>query len=428
MAVSSLTRVGPTEFTATAALIVLLGLAVRHTGRWWDGVLAVGCAAAAIAVGAVGPRQAWRQLADLAPVLGFLVAVLVLASMCQAEGLFTALGHRLARRPTDRRLGSPSMLGAAFAVAAGTTAVLGLDATAVLLTPVVLGAAVARRVPPRPYAYACVRLSNSGSLLLPVSNLTNLVVFAASRLSFGGFAWRLLPVWLAVLALEYGGLRWWFRDALRAQPDGAAPAIEPLPRTPLLVLVLVLVGFLLAPLAGLGPAWVAGAGALVLVVRALAHRAATPRDVLAAANLSFGLWVLCLGVVVAGVTGSGAGRWLADVLAAIGPGPGLVSMLAVAGLAAVCAAVLNNLPATLLLVPLVAASGAPGLLAMLVGVNLGSNLTLTGSLANLLWRRTVARTGLRVRVAHLHWYGLATCPVVLPVAVVVLWAWLRLLG
>jgi arsenical pump membrane protein len=97
-------------------------------------------------------------------------------------------------------------------------------------------------------------------------------------------------------------------------------------------------------------------------------------------------------------------------------------------LAAVLANLVNNLPATLLLLPLVAPLGVPALLAALVGLNVGSGLTYTGSLANLLWRRTLRRHGEPPSARDFHRLsGLVTPPAVLA-AVVVLWAWTSVLG
>ena len=109
----------------------------------------------------------------------------MLADGCRREGLFTALGALMARGARDdpRRL-----LVLVFAVASAVTAVLSLDATVVLLTPVVFATAARLRTSPRPHVYACSHLANSASLLLPVSNLTNLLAFHASGLSFTRFA------------------------------------------------------------------------------------------------------------------------------------------------------------------------------------------------------------------------------------------------
>ena len=100
--------------------------------------------------------------------------------------------------------GSPRrLLAQVFLIASVTTAVLSLDATVVLLTPVVFATAARLEARARPHVYACTHLANSASLLLPVSNLTNLLAFAASGLAFGRFAALMAVPWLAAIGVEY---------------------------------------------------------------------------------------------------------------------------------------------------------------------------------------------------------------------------------
>ena len=136
---------------------------------------------AAIGAGAISLSQARAEAGRLGPVIGFLAAVLVLAQLCDDEGLFTACGAWMARAVAGR---PRRLLAYVFAVASVITAVLSLDATIVLLTPVVFATAGRLGARPRPHVFACTHLSNTASLLLPVSNLTNLLAFSASRLSF----------------------------------------------------------------------------------------------------------------------------------------------------------------------------------------------------------------------------------------------------
>src|SRR6202034_4036929 len=166
----------------------------------------------------------------------FLGCVLVLAKLCDDEGLFRYLGGWLGRPgrggagQADPGQADPGQAGAGrggaarllvrvFAVAAVTTAVLSLDATVVLLTPVVLIAAGRLGVRARPHAYACGHLANSASLLLPVSNLTNLLVFAVSGLSFAQFAELMALPWLVAIGVEYVVIRRFFAAELR-DPGG----------------------------------------------------------------------------------------------------------------------------------------------------------------------------------------------------------------
>jgi arsenical pump membrane protein len=157
----------------------------------------------------------------------------------------------------------------------------------------------------------------------------------------------------------------------------------------------------------------------VLVVWAGARREVTPRQVVAAANPSFALLVLALGVAVAAV----ATGFLGDVVADLVPSStSLAALLAIAVLATVLAALLTNLSATILLVPLVAPLGTTAVLAALLGLNIGSGLTWTGSLANLLWRRTLTGAGRSVSTAAFHRVSLVITPVSLCLGVVTLWA------
>ena len=125
------------------------------------------------------------MISELGSTVGFLAALLVLAEGCRREGLFAAIGSLLAVRA---RGSAHRLLALVFAVAAVVTVVLSLDATVVLLTPIVFVTASQLRTSPRPHVFACAHLANSASLLLPVSNLTNLLAFHASGLSFTRFA------------------------------------------------------------------------------------------------------------------------------------------------------------------------------------------------------------------------------------------------
>ncbi len=198
-----------------------------------------------------------------------------------------------------------------------------------------------------------------------------------------------------------------------------------MPRFTVVVVALTLAGFALSSPVGLAPAWAALAGVLVLGLRALARRHVTPREMVGAASPLFCVFVLALGVVVeAVVTGgpaSGLGRLLPD-------GDSLPALLGVAAVAAVLANVVNNLPAVLALLPLAAPAGPAHVLAVLIGVNLGPNLTYVGSLATLLWRRILHRHGIEVSLARFTLLGLLTVPATVAASTVALWGALRLIG
>lgn len=410
-------------------LVVLLLVAYRHPAGWIEAGVALLAAAATVASGAVGRSAAGAELRELFPVVAFLCAILVVAEVCAAEGVFVSLGDRLSHRGRDPR----RLLGLTFVAAMAITVSLSLDATVVLLTPVVLAAAAAAGVAARPAQFACVRLANSASLLLPVSNLTSLLAFPHLHLSFARFALVMAPVWLGVVLVEYVAHSVFFRRELAVQPgqpgqpgrSGPDGRARPLPMVPVAVVVVMLVGFAVASPLGIAPAWVASAAALVLAAPALKNRTIGPRQVAHATHVSFAIFVLGLGIVVAGLSRT----FLGDLVSRLVPDTaGLAGLLAIALVATVLANLLNNLPATLILVPLIAPLGDTAVLAALIGLGVGASLTWTGSLANLLWRRALIRQGVRPSAVEFHRLGLVTVPPALLLGVLILWAWAPLVS
>ncbi|MEV7892262.1 arsenic transporter [Streptomyces sp. NPDC002817] len=411
------------ETLSIALLVAVLAWAVVRPKGLPEAVLAVPAAGLVIASGAISPDHAWAEVERLGPVVGFLAAVLVLAHFCDVEGLFRACGAWMARRSAGR---PGRLLTAVFALASAITAVLSLDATVVLLTPVVLATAARSGVRAKPHLYACAHLSNTASLLLPVSNLTNLLAFAASGLSFTRFAALMALPWLVAIGAEYLLFRRFFEDDLKTSVARSDTAETPeLPVFALVTVGCTLAGFVVASAVGVEPAWVALVGALVLAGRALVRRQATPLTVVRSAAPGFLAFVLALGVVVRAVVDNG----LADALRHVLPeGSGLVALLGIAALAAVLANLINNLPAVLVLLPLTATAGPGAVLAVLIGVNIGPNLTYAGSLATLLWRRIVQRHGHEIGLGEFTRLGLLAVPAALVPATLALWASLQVVG
>jgi arsenical pump membrane protein len=407
------------ELAALLVLAASLAAAIARP-RWApDWAVATVGATLLLALGVLSFGDVRHTASRFGPTIGFLAALLVLGDGCRRAGLFEALGAIM----VTRTAGAPRrLLAMVFVIAAATTAVLSLDATVVLLTPVVLVTAARLRTSIRPHVYACTHLANSASLLLPVSNLTNLLAFQAAGLSFARFGALMALPWLAAIGVEWLVLTRAFSRELLAEAaiEDRAGADTRLPRFACAVLVLALLGFGLSSLVGIAPAWVAAAAAAAMVARVRP----APLALVRSAEPAFLLFVLALAIVVQ----AASERGLSSAMASLLPhGVGLPALLAVAGLSAVLANLVNNLPATLIVLPVAATSGSGAVLAMLIGVGVGPNLTYVGSLATLLWRRVVAAHEETIAAGDFVRLGITTVPAALIASTVGLWVALQLI-
>jgi arsenical pump membrane protein len=281
----------------------------------------------------------------------------------------------------------------ALALVAAVTAVLNLDTSVFFLTPVLLHLARARGVDEAPFLYGAVFMSNAASLYLPGSNLTNLIVLHGEHVSGATFLARTWPAAVTATVSTAVLLLALFRRELAqpgsTEPERSAPRLRVGLAGVLASAVLVLV--LSAPAL---PVLAVGIAA-VLVDRAPASRIAAAVDVRVLAGL------FALAVILGGV-----GRWWH------GPASLLHSLddWETAGAGALAALAVNNLPASVLLTPAPPVHGR----ALLLGLNLGPNLAITGSLSALLWLR-VARS-LDARPSALRYTRLGAVLVPLSIA------------
>jgi Na+/H+ antiporter NhaD/arsenite permease-like protein len=309
------------------------------------------------------------------------------------------------------------------------TVFLSLDTTAVLLTPIVVVLARRCGLPPLPFALTTVWLANTGSLLLPVSNLTNLLALhALGSVSPGEFAARMaLPaLWCAAvpvaavalvfrreLAGRYNSVRLGRVQSAPSDGGTAATSTDPV----LLGLGAGVLALLLPALVTGVPVWIPStAAALVLLVAFGARR----RGVLKWALVPWQLLVFAAGLflVMEALQYVGA-RELAAAALGTGDGPG--SLVRVAAVGAVGANVINNLPAYLAFEQ--AAGGPARLAALLVGVNAGPLVAPWASLATLIWHEQLRRLGVGI-----SWWGYAAAGAVLVPLMVVPASLLAALG
>jgi arsenical pump membrane protein len=330
------------------------------------------------------------------PAFALVTGLLLVGAVAERDGVFAKGGALLARIPGP---GVGAYLVSLLLVTA-VTAVLNLDTSVFFLTPVLLHLARHRGVGEAPYLYGAVFMSNAASLFLPGSNLTNLIVLHGEKVSGTVFLARTWPAAVAAPVVTALVLVAWFRRELADRTDSRSDeatldlGVGVAAITAATVLVLVLPAPALPVLAvGVAAALVGriGAARVVAVV--------DPRTIV-------GLFLLAVGLGWLGRTWHGpaslldsAGRPLAAVLGAAG------------------AVLVNNLPAAVLLTPVPPHHPR----ALLLGLNLGPNLAVTGSLSAFLWLRVARALGARPSVVRYSLIGLVAAPLALAAALAALW-------
>ncbi|QCB98883.1 arsenic transporter [Arthrobacter sp. PAMC25564] len=365
---------------------------------------------AALASGLL-PGPAFQELAArTVPVLAFVVAMSLVTELVDDAGLFRVVTERLASLGRGRVILLWLLV---IGLATVSTVFLSLDTTAVLVTPVVVLLAVHARIPPLPFALTTIWLANTASLLLPVSNLTNLLAQDRLRLSPAAFAGLVWAPALAGILVPLALLWLAFRKDLRGR-YGPQPVHKVRDRVLLYSAAGVMVLLLPALVSGVPVQIPALAAAAILLLLFLWRR----RSALRWSMVPWRPLMLTSGLfmVVEALHANGLTRFLSGIA---GSGDSLPALLRLAGLGAGASNVVNNLPAYLALEPV---GGSPArLAALLIGVNLGPLVTPWASLATLLWHERLRTLNVEIRWGGFALAGLAAVVLTVPLAVVALW-------
>ena len=367
--------------------------------RW---VPAAGGCVLLLAAVLLAPHHARAAAAQDWPAFVLVAGLLLVGLVADGDRLFAAGGHALARLSPN---GVMLYIGTALLVLSVTT-LLNLDTSVTFLTPVLVYAARSRGEGDAPLLYACLLLSNAGSLLLPGSNLTNLIVLGHLHLSGGAFLSHMALPALAAAAVTALVVAVTYHRALRTTRRPTLDMERPVLGVGLvaIVIVTVLVVALRTPAL---PVAAVGVVAVALRLRPGGERRASARaalDILGVPVL-VGLFGLAVALGTLGRSWSGPATLLSHLDA-----------WGTAAVAALTSVLVNNLPAASLL----AARQPPHPFALLIGLNVGPNLFVTGSLAWILWLRAAKTAGGRPDVRRASLLGLVSVPLAMAAAVGVL--------
>jgi len=363
----------------------------------------IAASAAAVATAAIVRPADTRAAADQTwPPFALVAGLLMIGVVAHQDGLFAALAARASRL----RARPAVLLLALLGVVAAVTAVLNLDTSVAFLTPVLVLAARARGLDEEPFLYGTLLMSNAASLLLPGSNLTNLLVLGHEHIPGGVFAARMLPAWIASVVVTALFTVVVFHRSLRAghAPAGTQTAPSPLRISWSTAAVVIAVVVMLVVPSPAPPVLFIGVAVAAIALRRRSISAKAVREAVDPVTLA-GVFALA---VVLGVI---AREWNGPAHLAATAGRTETAILG-----ALVAVAVNNLPAAVLL-----ASRAPlHPRALLLGLNLGPNLAVTGSLSALIWFRSARAIGAAPSAVRLTRLGVILVPLTIAAAMTAL--------
>ena len=367
---------------------------------WWIGI----GAAALVAFRLIPLPLAGHAIAEGTDVYLFLAGMMLLAELAQRHGVFNWLAAVAVEHARGSRARLFSLI---YMVGTFVTVFLSNDATAVVLTPAVLAATRRSKVNPLPYLFVCAFIANAASFVLPISNPANLVVFRNGMPPLADWLRIFLVASLLSIAATYLALRWYCRKDLQESIESAGETPS-LPRAGKLTLagIALVAAVLLAASAmskdlGLPTAISAALIALAISIRERTQPAAILSEISTLlSEISWSVLPLVAGlfIMVEAINTAGALELSRAALQTVQRLPPVAGTLAAAFGTGVGANLVNNLPLGLIAGGSIHAANLTGALrnVILVGIDLGPNLSVTGSLATILWLIAIRKQGLNV--------------------------------
>ena len=393
---------------ATAAVIV-------RPGKLPEAVWAVGGALALLLFGLISPSTALQAVVEGWDVYLFLTGMMLLSELARREGLFDTLAGWAVRHAggSARRL-----FALVYGIGIVVTVFMSNDATAVVLTPAVYVVAKKAGAKPLPYLFACAFIANAASFVLPISNPANLVVFGEHMPPLMAWLRAFALPSLASVAVTWAALALLFRGELAA-PVQSVSHVPRLSGTGRLA-ALGIVGVVIAMLAASALGFPLGAPALIAALVAIGTVQASKREAPWALleHVSWSVLALVAGlfVLVAGVVQTGLVAALTEGLRAAANSAPRETAWGAGAVVALASNLMNNLPAGLVAGTAAHTGAMPDVVrsAIAIGIDLGPNLSVTGSLATILWLVALRREGEHVSA----WEFLKVGAVAMPLALI----------
>ncbi len=393
--------------------------------------VAGGCAM--LIYGSVTFNQSWQTIFGSLDVMVFLFALMLFSALLDEAGFFEWCAIHAARAAQGN---GRALYRNVFLVGAATTAFLSLDTTAIILTPIVVTFVQKLKLQSRPFLVACAYVANTASLLLPVSNLTNLLFQHSFKLPFFSFAAYMFLPQLVAIGLNYWLFAKMFRSSLPESYEQNLP--EPSSvirnkaffRAALVALCFVLVGYFVGALCGIPPFAIALCGCAILLVVGFFLKQLELSKLIKEISWELFPFVLGLFVVIKGVENLGLVNLFSSALSKVGH-QSFLQIVAIAFATGLGSNVVNNVPMALLSISVLEKAHLHGVsaeLAAILGCNLGPNLTVAGSLATMLVITAARKRGENISAWEFFKVGVLVTPLLLVACSGALWLSILLFG
>ncbi|CCF82737.1 ArsB/NhaD family transporter [Nitrolancea hollandica] len=415
----------PLVWLSVAILVLTLALMLIRPHGITEAWFASGGALLMLLLGIVRLSDIGAVIVETSDVLLFLLGMVLLTDLADGAGVF----DWLAEVSSKLAFGSGLLLFLnVFVLGALVTTFLSLDVTVLVLTPIVYDLAGRRKVDAVPYLFACTFVANTASLVLPISNLTNLLLFNQLQLRFIDFVQVMWLPNLAAVAVNFAIFVWLFRCRIPRRMKVASTGMPPVDwwfGAASIVLTATLVGLLWLGLAGLPLSWAALAGAAVLLGIGLSSGRTRAAPVVRRVPWSLFVFIVGMFVVVRGFER----YWLANLTSTTVPGGLLPALLVSVGGTTIGSNIVNNVPMTVLAIAALQHFTGETQRAMtygaVIGTDIGPILTTYGSVATMLWLALLRKRGVDISTGQYMKIGAITLPPVLLAATVTLWLVLR---
>jgi Na+/H+ antiporter NhaD/arsenite permease-like protein len=411
--------IGLTIFVGTYALIA--------TERVHKTVAALAGGVLMILLGVVSQEQAFEEI-DF-NVIFLLAGMMILAGIVRKTGVFGWLAVRAARLAG----GDPyRILVVLSVITAVASAFLDNVTTVVLVGPITLFLAARLGMNPFPFLVSEILASNIGGSATLIGDPPNILIGSAAGLDFTDFLLVMTPLAILLLVVYLVAARWLFRGMLEADPELRASFLDldersmitrpALLRQSLTVMGLTLLGFLVHGILHLEPATIALAGAVALMVVAREN----PDEILREVEWPTLFFFIGLFMLVAGVIEIGLIDAVAAGIEEVTGGALAATSLLVLWISAILSAVVDNIPYTATMIPVVAqlSEGQPNdaiWWALAMGADLGGNATLIGASANVILAGMAEREGHPITFGQFLRFGVPVTLGTTVIATVYLW-------